>query len=111
MDWGIVPQWLPTANAGTHAWNWGTAPQWITAFIAFVAGAIAVWSIVSQRSIARKRAAVDVFIKTEMDEKMIVAYDRFHTGLNEMRKAKTVEEFCTSAASRPHYLAIRKYTN
>jgi anti-sigma-K factor RskA len=101
MDWGIVPQWLPTANAGTHAWNWRTAPQWITAFIAFVAGAIAVWSIVSQRSIARKRAPVDVFIKTEMDEKMIVAYDRFHTGLNEMRKANLIRRGLDGTLVRP----------
>lgn len=91
--------------------EWGTVPQWITAGIAVGAGAIAIWSICSQRSIARKRAAVDVFVKTEMDEKMIVAYDNFHTGLSEMKKAKSVEEFCTSEALRPHYFAIRKYLN
>jgi hypothetical protein len=109
MDWGIIPQWFSTANA--DAWDLGTVPQWITALIAFVAGAIAIWSICSQRVIARKRAAEDVFIKTEMDEKMITAYDAFHAGVNEMKKSKSVEEFCTSDASRSHYLAIRKYLN
>jgi hypothetical protein len=38
-------------------------------------------------------AAVDVFIKTEMDQMMIKAYDDFHVGLREMKKAKNVEEF------------------
>jgi hypothetical protein len=61
----------------------------------------AVWSIVSQRSIARKRAPVDVFIKTEMDEKMIVAYDRFHTGLNEMRKANLIRRGLDGTLVRP----------
>jgi hypothetical protein len=91
--------------------DWGTTPQWVTAFIALAAGIIAVFSILSQRDIARKRAAVDVFIKTEMDEKMIVAYDNFHSGLEAMRKARNIEDFCTSENSRAHYLAIRKYLN
>ena len=72
---------------------------------------IAIWGIWSQRSIARKRAAIDVFIKTEMDEKMTEAYDKFHAGLDKMRNAKSVEEFCTAEALRPDYLAIRKYLN
>ncbi len=58
--------------------DWGTVPQWITA----VGVGIAIWGIWSQRSIARKRAAIDVFIKTEMDEKMTEAYDKFHAGLD-----------------------------
>jgi hypothetical protein len=90
---------------------WGTVPQWITAFIAAAAGVIAIYSICSQRSIARKRAAVDVFIKTEMDQQMILAYDSFHTAVREMNKAKTIEEFCTIDAFHSHYLAIRKYLN
>jgi len=94
-----------------EAMDLGTVPQWMTVIIALGAGGVAIWSICSQRSIARKRAAVDVFIKTEMDEKMIVAYDCFHAGLNEMKKAKNIEEFCKSDPSRPHYLAIRKYLN
>jgi hypothetical protein len=87
--------------------DWGTVPQWITA----VGVGIAIWGIWSQRSIARKRAAIDVFIKTEMDEKMTEAYDKFHAGLDKMRNAKSVEEFCTAEALRPDYLAIRKYLN
>ena len=89
----------------------GTLPQWITAGIAGAAGIIAICAIRTQRDIARKRAAVDVFIKTEMDDKMIAAYDAFHAGLNEMRNAKSIAEFCTSETTSQHYFAIRKYLN
>jgi Domain of unknown function (DUF4760) len=89
----------------------GTLPQWVTAVIATVAGGIATWSIISQRAIARRRAAFDVFLKTETDEKMLTAYDNFHTGIIEMKKATSIEDFCTSEAMRSHYLWIRKYLN
>ena len=67
--------------------------------IATVAGG---WSSISQRAIARRRAAFDVFLKTETDEKMLTAYDNFHTGIVEMKKARSVEDFCTSQRSRLH---------
>jgi|SRR5712664_1135989 len=91
--------------------DYGSLPQWVTALIAASAGGIAIWSIRSQREIARKRASFDVFLKTETDEKMVTAYDSFHTGIVEMKTAKSIEEFCTSQLTRPHYLAIRKYLN
>jgi hypothetical protein len=89
--------------------DWGSFPQWITAIIALAAGLIALYSIHTQRDIARKRAAVDVFVKTEMDQQMIVAFDSFHKGLEEMGKFESVEEF--RDRQRDHYLAIRKYLN
>jgi hypothetical protein len=94
------------------ATDWGTVPQWVTAVIAATAGIIALYNIHVQRETARKRAAIDVFIKTEMDEKMIVAYDAFHSGLEEMRRpGVSIGTFCTHPTTRPHYLAIRKYLN
>ena len=47
--------------------DWGTAPQWITAVVAIVAGIIAIASIHTQRDIARKRASLDLFLKTSTD--------------------------------------------
>jgi hypothetical protein len=67
--------------------DWGTAPQWVTAVIAATAGYFAYNSIQSQRTIARKRAAFDIFLKTETDEKMLTAYDNFHKGIIAMGKA------------------------
>jgi hypothetical protein len=86
--------------------DWGTVPQWI--YSGYSRGCGRDCDLVD---LLPPQYRTKASIKTEMDEKMIVAYDSFHTGLNEMRKAKSVEEFCTSEASRPHYLAIRKYLN
>jgi hypothetical protein len=91
--------------------DYGTLPQWMTAGVAVAAGLIAIWNIKSQRELARKRAAFDVFLKTETDEKMLTAYDNFHTGIIEMKKVTSIDEFCTSELTRPHYLSIRKYLN
>ncbi|MHC2666981.1 DUF4760 domain-containing protein [Bradyrhizobium diazoefficiens] len=95
------------------ALDYGSAPQWVTAFIAATAGYLAFRSIQSQRSIARRRAAFDLFLKTETDEKMLTAYDYFHDGIEAMRMAPSAESFCTSPddQTRKHYLSIRKYLN
>jgi hypothetical protein len=86
--------------------DWGSVPQWLTAIAAAIIAGVTIYT---QRDIARKRAAVDVFIKTEMDEKMIEAYERFNTGIAAMSTTGNIEEFCKS--ENPHYLAIRKYLN
>lgn len=93
------------------ALDYGSVPQWVTAFIAATAGYLAFRSIQSQRGIARRRAAFDLFLKTEADEKMIAAYDHFHDGIAAMGSAPSAEAFCTSEHTRKHYLSIRKYLN
>jgi uncharacterized protein DUF4760 len=93
------------------ALDYGSVPQWVTALIAATAGYLAFRSIQSQRSIARRRAAFDLFLKTETDEKMITAYDHFHDGIAAMGKAPSAETFCTSEQTRKQYLSIRKYLN
>ncbi|WP_454651292.1 DUF4760 domain-containing protein [Bradyrhizobium liaoningense] len=95
------------------ALDYGNVPQWVTVLIAATAGYLAFRSIQSQRSIARRRAAFDLFLKTETDEKMLTAYDHFHGGIEAMTKAPSAESFCTSSdeQSRKHYLSIRKYLN
>ena len=59
----------------------GTLPQWITAIIA--AGALsAAWvPIRTQKEIARKRAAVDFFLKTEMDPYLLAAHKNYLKGV------------------------------
>jgi hypothetical protein len=54
-----------------------------------------------------------MFLKTETDEKMLTAFDKFHGGIQAMRKASSVEAFCTSEdkEAREHYFCIRKYLN
>src|SRR5262245_4535791 len=82
------------------ALDFGNVPQWITAGIAATAGWLAYTSLQSQRVIARRRAAFDIFLKTETDEKMLTAFDNFHAGIQAMRKASSVEAFCTSEDER-----------
>ena len=48
-----------------------------TAFIALVAAIIALVALFIQRDTARRRAAIDFFLKTEMDEKIIDTYNDF----------------------------------
>jgi hypothetical protein len=50
-----------------------------TAFIATAALGVATWSLATQKAVARRRAAIDFFLKTEMDEKMLAAYNIYVT--------------------------------
>ena len=54
----------------------GIAPL-ITALIALGAATIALTAMNVQRDTAKRRAAIDFFPKTEMDNKIIDAYDHF----------------------------------
>lgn len=89
----------------------GTIPQWITAAVAFFALVAAYRSIESQREIARKRAAMDFFAKTEMDSHTLkqhkdfkIACDTLKCHLNEN---KPIDEFSKTEA----YRHIRDYLN
>jgi hypothetical protein len=82
----------------------------LTATIAAIAVFVALVSIRVQRSIARKRAAIDVFIKTEMDQSMIAAYEAFREGRGVLNKVTNDAEFEAFSKS-PHYRAIRAYLN
>ena len=88
--------------------DFGNVPQWITTGIAATAGWLAYTSLQSQRVIARRRAAFDMFLKTETDEKMLTAFDKFHAGIQAMKKASSVE---ADKEAREHYFCIRKYLN
>ncbi len=46
----------------------------VTALVALCALITAIVSIVVQANIARRRAAVDLFVKAEMDDKMVTYY-------------------------------------
>ena len=70
-----------------------------TALIALVAAAIALRSLSRQKSIARKRAAIDFFLKTEMDQEMRQLYTRFKAALCAIDPALSVQEF----AAGSHY--------
>jgi hypothetical protein len=53
----------------------------ITAAIAVSAGIIALLSIRAQKKIARRRAAIDLFLKTDLDAAMLAAYGSFNANI------------------------------
>jgi hypothetical protein len=73
--------------------SWGTFPQWVTALVACVAAVIAIISIRTQRDLARKRAAIDIFFRTEMDAGSVKTLSDYHKALKELEKAPDVKKF------------------
>jgi hypothetical protein len=90
---------------------YGTAPQWVTAAVALGALYAAYQSIKNQQEIARKRAAMDFFIKTEMDRSTLEAHKSFTAAVGALQahleKGRELSEF----ANTDSYWAIRDYLN
>ena len=76
-----------------------------TASIALCALIVAWISINTQKAVARKRAAIDVFFKTEMDKEMLAAYGGYTAGLKKLKEATSIKEF----SDTPDYQSIRAY--
>jgi Domain of unknown function (DUF4760) len=95
--------------------DWGTLPQWLTAGIAGGALGAAVISITSQREIARKRAAIDFFLKTDLDQNMIVAHADFETALKKLKShvanSGTVRSFAEEKETENDYKKFLLYLN
>jgi hypothetical protein len=91
--------------------DWGSVPQWITAGVALAALAIAWLSIQSQREIARKRAAIDFFTKTEMDKHTLDQHKKFKEAVEKLKEhlasKRSLDDFLKMAA----YWDIRDYLN
>jgi Domain of unknown function (DUF4760) len=68
--------WLAGLEISTWEQAGKIAPVW-TAVVATVAATIAVAALLVQRDIAKRRAAIDFFLKTEMDTNIIDAYEKF----------------------------------
>jgi Domain of unknown function (DUF4760) len=71
--------------------------QIITAAIAILATIIAAISILEQRGIARKRAAIDFFLKTQMDDTMIELYNDFRRIAPGIAAVPSMESFVITA--------------
>lgn len=78
----------------------------MTASVAVLGGAIALVSIIVQRNLARRRAAVDFFLKLEMDEKMMQAFERFESAIEQLKAElidkltqKCIRTFASSSTS------------
>jgi hypothetical protein len=78
--------------------------QIITASIALVGVVIAVISILDQRNIARRRAAIDFFLKTQMDDTVVELYNDFR------RIAPGIVSVASSAASMENFVGTTDHT-
>jgi Domain of unknown function (DUF4760) len=78
-----------------------------TGTAACVALGVAIISVHVQRNIARKRAAIDFFLKTEMDDKMLAAYAESREGFKLLREGAPIDSFIRT----DHYPLVRKYLN
>ncbi len=58
--------------------------QLITAVVAACAVTIAVISIVVQKRLARRRAAIDFFLRTELDKELLNNYTTFNAALDKV---------------------------
>jgi hypothetical protein len=99
---------------------WIAAPRWMlddfakfapvcTAVIALVAAVVAYRAIENQRDIARRRAAIDFFLKTETDEKMILMYNRFLATKERVKTMTDFESFIKEPV--PHDEKMNDYQN
>jgi hypothetical protein len=79
----------------------------VTAAIALLAAIIAVVSILSQRSIARRRAAIDFFLKTQMDATGIELYNDFRRIAPGLAAVTSMETFVAT----PEHSRVRSFLN
>ena len=89
----------------------GSIPNWITAFIAGGALFAAYKSIRSQREIARKRAATDFFLKTEMDRETLQSHKDYTAAVQQLKKSVVDGKMDISFANSKEYWHIRDYLN
>jgi len=79
----------------------------VTAAIAFLGVVIAAISILNQRSIARRRAAIDFFHKTQMDATGIELYNDFRRIAPGIAAITSMESFVAT----PEHSRVRAFLN
>jgi hypothetical protein len=114
--WGPLCDWIHILSLWLKLHVLPFAPLF-TPIVATVAGAIALYSIHVTRSVARKRAAVDFFLKTDMDKGMVEAHAAFQAALYCWQKheaaGKSIETFVRGEDNKytAEYKDIMTYLN
>jgi hypothetical protein len=100
-------------DAGAEVgWDWLAAHAPIaTACIALVAAIIAGLAIWVQRSIARQRASIDFFVKTEMDRTMLDAHENYLKGVAALKASAGNTTTMAAFEKTPEYQYVRTYLN
>lgn len=76
------------------------APIVTASIAALLAALVALGSIVYQGTIARRRAAIDFFLKTEMDSTAIALYEDFKKIAPRIKAASSMEKFSAADESK-----------
>jgi hypothetical protein len=126
---GMGPDWNSRADL-QQAWDWtisklGSMWEWVQAFadthvtyaplmtpvVAVGAGCIAIYAVHVQRMIARRRAATDFFLKTEMDDPLLMRFSNFESKVAGLNAAMTPTTTMAELSAMPDYPFIRSYLN
>jgi hypothetical protein len=89
----IISGNLARYNALMSAQDIAPYAQIGTAIVAIAAVVVATWSLLAQKAVARRRAAIDFFVKVEMDEKMLKAYDLYVESKAKMPSSSSMKSF------------------
>jgi hypothetical protein len=81
--------------------------QVVLAIVATLAFGSAVYGIRDQRLIARKRAALDLFFKTELDRELVETYQKYDKAVDAITEDISIEQF----AKTNNYKLIRSILN
>jgi hypothetical protein len=99
----FVSQWLKI-----HILPFGPL---VTAAVAIVAGIVAIASILVTKKIARRRAAIDFFLKTEMDQSLLTLYETCQTHIAKISSSITPNATLEELLAMEGYGAVRTYLN
>ena len=83
----------------------------VTATVATIAGGIAYYSIHVTRTIARKRAAIDFFLKTEADKSIVDIFQRFEESLQAVNNDIDAGRMLSEITRTPHYKDVHTCLN
>ncbi len=83
----------------------------ITASIATIAGIVAIISILVTKKIARRRAAIDFFLKTEMDQALLTLYENCQKHIKIINASITPDTKLEELVAAEGYGAVRTYLN
>jgi len=111
LDWttsklGSMWGWVQS-YADSHV----TYAPLMTPVVALCAGCIAIYAVHVQRKIARRRAATDFFLKTEMDDPLLTRFSNFENKVEALNAAMTPATTMAELSAMPDYPAIRSYLN
>jgi hypothetical protein len=94
--------WLSAWSHTTGAQDLAKVAPIGTAAVAAFALCAAIASIWIQRAVAQRRAAIDFFLKTDMDEKMLEAHRKYNLALDEMARGPLTRDL---------HQAVKSYLN